>query len=224
MFLAPSDALLVDEKAKETVISVRDLSVTQAVLTCAKSVDSLMLLSCCLLLEGLPAPQIRSSSLNSSDARGAGEDRETGSGPSRRASVRAANNQAMYNYGLQLDIERMFSKKVNVFDTDNFSLCLECILGVVMKAALKASIEEIRVHSVGPLALSQASIDFSFLKQVMSCALKDAADVECLVEEVLVALASRTTDDSTTRELTNVLPKAVNDGLYMAGKKCVLLR
>lgn len=130
----------------------------------------------------------------------------------------------MYNYGLQLDIERMFSKKVNVYDTETFSLNLECVLGVVMKAAVKASMEEIRVHSVGPLALSQLTIDFNFLKQVMGCVLKDAADVECLIEEVLVTLASRSMEDAGGRDLASVLPKAVNDGLYMAGKKCVLLR
>lgn len=154
-------------------------------------------------------------------AGGDGGDRE---GPSRRASMRAANNQATYNYGLQLDIERMFSKKVNVFDTETFTLSLECVLAVVMKAAVKASMEEIRVHAVGPLALSQLTIDFTFLKQVMGCVLKDAADVECLVEEVLATLASRSIEDGAGRDLTTVLPKAVNDGLYMAGKKCVLLR
>ena len=222
-------ALLVDDKARDTLITTRDLSVTPATLSCTSLIDNLTLLSCCLLLENLPAPQIRSVNLSAGDIRGSADfsDRDGGSatsGSSRRASVRAANNQAMYNYGLQLDIERMFSKKVNVFDADSYSLNLECVLGVVMKAGVKASMEEIRVNTVGPLALSQLTIDFNFIKQVMGCVLKDAADVECLIEEVLVTLASRSMEDPSGRELTTALPKAVNDGLYMAGKKCVLLR
>ena len=41
--------------------------------------------------------------------------------------------QPMYNYGLQLDIERMFSRKIKVYDIENLSLSLEGILGLVMK-------------------------------------------------------------------------------------------
>jgi len=93
----------------------------------------------------------------------------------------------------------MFSKKVNIFETETFTLSLECVLGVVMKAALKASMEEIRVHSVGPLALSQLTIDFNFLKQVMGGVLKDAAEVECLIEEVLAALSSRSMEEGGRR-------------------------
>ena len=219
------EALRVDEKAVDTLITVRDLSVTPDTLNCAQIIDGLTLLSCCLMLENLPAPQIRSTNQNAGDVRGSGDGSgDGGGGAGRRASVRAANSQAMYNYGLQLDIERMFSKKVNVFDADSFTLSLECVMGVVMKAAVKASMEEIRVHSIGPLAHSQLTIDYTFLKQVMGCVLKDAADVECLVEEVLVTLTSRSTEEAPSRVLPSVLPKAVSDGLYMAGKRCVLLR
>ena len=66
------DALLVDEQARDTVITIRDLSVTSATLSCAQSIDHLTLLSCCLLLENLPAPQIRSSQQSAGDIRGPG--------------------------------------------------------------------------------------------------------------------------------------------------------
>jgi len=227
MTSALQEALLVDDKAMDTLITVRDLAVTPATLKCAQVIDDLTLLSCCLMLENLPAPQIRSANLNAGDIRGAGDgvvESSGGGGASRRASVRATNSQALYNYGLQLDIERMFSKKVNVYDVDSFAMSLECVMGVVMKAAVKATMEEIRFHSIGPLAHSQLTIDFTFMKQVMGGVLQDAADVECLLEEILVTLTARSTEEAASRDLPSVLPKAVSDGLYMAGKKCVLLR
>ncbi len=63
------------------------------------------------------------------------------SGGNRRGSLMASRSasshtsQQLYNYGLQLDIERMFSRKIKIFDLENLQLSAESILGTILKVS-----------------------------------------------------------------------------------------
>lgn len=47
------------------------------------------------------------------------------------------HNNQLYNYGLQLDIERMFSRKIKIFDLELLQLSTECILGTILKVIFR---------------------------------------------------------------------------------------
>jgi hypothetical protein len=69
----------------------------------------------------------------------------------------------------------------------------------------------------------QLSIDLTFMEEVLTCFVKDCSDVEGLSEEVFGTLNTRSIDSSFENDVANIMPRAVNDGLYMASKRCVLL-
>lgn len=57
---------------------------------------------------------------------------EGGSSMNQRRSSTTTHGQG-YHHALQLDIERMFSRKIRIYDYENLTLSLEIILNIVMK-------------------------------------------------------------------------------------------
>jgi hypothetical protein len=135
--LPPTEASRTDSKAREVLIETRDLSVTKSVLDFTETIDHLTSLCCLVMNETPPTAQVRllggGTSGNNS---GTGNDYNSGS--NRRGSLMAnrgatGHGGQLYNYGLQLDIERMFSRKIKVFDLENLQLSTECILSTILK-------------------------------------------------------------------------------------------
>jgi hypothetical protein len=134
---------LTDAKARNELIEARDLTVSPTMIDLAVMADQLTTLCSIVLCEPPPAPQIRMmGGGNSGDSRGGSSHGDVLGGSSRRGSVGGRGSTTygsahrMSSYGLQLDIERMFSRKIKVFDHENMQLSLECIISVVCKVWL----------------------------------------------------------------------------------------
>lgn len=122
------EASKTDLKARDTLIEIRDLSVTKSTIDYTEGIDRLTSLCCMILGDTPPAPQVRFL------GGGVSSGNEYNSGNTRRGSMLSGRSGGQhYNYGLQLDIERMFSRKIKVFDIENFQLTTECIVSTVLK-------------------------------------------------------------------------------------------
>lgn len=96
-----------------------------------------------------------------------------------RGAAGSANSSSFYHHGLHLDIERMFSRKIRIFDTDALVHTVEAMSGVLIKvfhievsffilvqSSLKACEQVLRCRHIGALAFVQLHVDFAFFKQV----------------------------------------------------------
>lgn len=109
------------------MIEIRDLSVTKNTVDFTEGIDRLAALCCIILGDTPPAPQVRFLGGGASGG-------DYNSGSTRRGSMMSGRTGGQhYNYGLQLDIERMFSRKIKVFDIENLQLSSECILSTILK-------------------------------------------------------------------------------------------
>jgi hypothetical protein len=96
----------------------------------------------------------------------------------RRGSIAAGSTfhrqSVVTNKALQLDIDRLFSQKITVFDYSTFfgngngssMSTLELITNTVLKASLKAVHETERYWTLSYDAYIQIQTDISFFKQV----------------------------------------------------------
>lgn len=175
----------VDKLAQETLVSPRDLSVTPGTLAVVEEMNRLVVL-CSIILGEMPsfnAPQPMRS-LNS-DRRAAGG--LGGVGGVSGSNINGGLGQGQYHLQLQLDIERMFSRRIPVFCPDNVSLSIDALIGAILKAAFKACEQTSRTFCLSNLSSVQLSMDAIFLKQVCVCFLKDSQDdVESIAEQVLL--------------------------------------
>jgi hypothetical protein len=131
------EASRTDARARDVLIEIRDLLVTKSILDFAETVDRLTSLCCLVLSESPPSAQVRLLGGGANSGQGNGD---YNSGGTRRGSMmtgRSSMGQGgqHYNYGLQLDIERMFSRKIKVFDTESLQLTTECILSTILKVS-----------------------------------------------------------------------------------------
>lgn len=135
---------MTDTRARNELIEPRDLSVSSAMIDVAVMADQLTTFCSIVLCEQPPAPQIRllSSGSGGNDSRGGSSHGDVLGGSSRRGSVGGrgqttyGSGHRMSTYGVQLDIERMFSRKIKVFDQENMHLSLEGIISVVCKVCV----------------------------------------------------------------------------------------
>ena len=67
---------------------------------------------------------------------------------------------------IEMDIERLFSKRVQIFSAVSFNDAADVLLGTVLKASFKASIEAVRVMTLPFPAYIQIQANITFLKQV----------------------------------------------------------
>jgi hypothetical protein len=155
----PPEASQTDTKARDVLIETRDLSVTKSVIKFTEAIDHLTALCCLVMNETPPTAQVRLLGGAGGTNSGSGNDYSS-SGSNRRGSLMsnrggggggASHGGQIYNYGLQLDIERMFSRKIKVYDVETFQLNTECILGTILKVIrLSLSISPLTVsHSIG---------------------------------------------------------------------------
>lgn len=141
MMTAIKKGAMTDARARNELIEARDLNVSAAMIDVAAMADELTMLCCVLLCEQPPAPQIRLMGGDNADSRGGSSHGDAlGSSSSGRRGSMAGRGPTTYggghrmsNYGLQLDIERMFSRKIKVFDQENMHLTLESIMCIVCK-------------------------------------------------------------------------------------------
>uniref|UniRef100_A0A7S2S0E2 Vacuolar protein sorting-associated protein 51 homolog n=1 Tax=Rhizochromulina marina TaxID=1034831 RepID=A0A7S2S0E2_9STRA len=104
-------------------------------------------------------------------------------------AVRPTSGLSSAHKGLQLDIERVFSERVQVFGEVGFSLT--SILEGLAKIALKAICEQVRASWISPEAYQQLLADVQFVRQISCCFVDDASVIDGLVDETLVAAADR---------------------------------
>jgi hypothetical protein len=108
-----------------------------------ETIDRLASLCCLVLSESPPSAQVRL--LGGGGGQNSGSGNDYNSGGTRRGSMMTGGRSSMqghgqhYNYGLQLDIERMFSRKIKVFDTESLQLNTECILSTILKVLFHLS-------------------------------------------------------------------------------------
>lgn len=176
MSLALSLGRNVDALARETLIGPRDLSVTPATHAVVEEINRLAIL-CSIVLGEMPPfnpPQ---------PMRPMAPDRHGGSGAS--GNNLGGVGQGQYHLQLQLDIERMFSRRIPVFYPENVSLCSDALMGAVLKAAFKACEQYSRTFCLSNLSSVQLSMDAIFMKQVSVCFLKESQeDVESIADQV----------------------------------------
>lgn len=121
--------------------------------------------------------------------RGAAADRDT----MRRASMRhniggGANAQSLT---LQLDIDRLFSQKMRIFDAIEASSSMDVLVNAQLKAVLKSILEGTRLMTMPLQGYLLVQADVSFLKQAAQSFLKDLQDCDALVDQILSAVFSR---------------------------------
>jgi len=83
---------------------------------------------------------------------------------------------------IHVDIERIFTVKVQVFGPVEFTL--ESILQAIIKVAFKGLIEVVRQTSLTPRRYLQLLVDIQVLRQSASAFLKDSSVADALLEEV----------------------------------------
>lgn len=177
MSLALSMGRAVDDVARETLVGPRDLTVTPGTQAVVEEMNRLAIL-CSIVLGEMPpftAPQ---------PMRPVAADWRGGGGSSSNLGG-AASGQGQYHLQLQLDIERMFSRRIPVFCPENVSLNSDALMGAVLKAAFKSCEQNARTFCLSNLSSVQLSMDAIFMKQVSVCFLKESVeDVESIAEQV----------------------------------------
>lgn len=142
------EATRTDARARDVLIEIRDLLVTKSLLDFTETIDRLTSLCCFVLSETPPSAQVR---LLGGGGTNSGQGNDYNSGSTRRGSMMTGRSQGQhYNYGLQLDIERMFSRKIKVFDTESLQLTTECILSTILKVIF--SFSRFLPHLIYPFA------------------------------------------------------------------------
>lgn len=212
-----SAADAIDNRAVSELVLPRDLTLSSEMIEYTRRIDAFSLLCAILLNEAPPPPQIRAS-IGDRDASSGGRR----SSLTHRGPAASANSSSFYHHGLHLDIERMFSRKIRIFDLDALDHTVESISGVLIKSSLKACEQLLRCRHIGALAFVQLHVDFAFFKQVVGCYLKDTADADSLIDEILTTISSRCCVEAPQHEV-QYLSKVVYDGLQEASKKCYLL-
>lgn len=96
--------------------------------------------------------------------------------------------------GLHLDIERIFTAKVQDFGSP-LGLTLDQILLGTLKAACKAVIEWTRQDTMSQRTYCQLMVDVHLVRQAVGTYVKDARVVETLLDEVLISAGERTAAD-----------------------------
>lgn len=176
----------------------------------------------------------------------------------RDISRRERNRQSMHNTRasagqLQIDIEKLFSQKIIIYD-DEFILrdpafsagsksnyyVSDVILGTCMKAIIKCYHEVVREMVLVSSSYVDIQVDLTFLKQISSCLLRDSLDVtgsnashnttfyrdvEALIESTLTVMYSRClkSDAAGCADELSGIVKAATEGLAMASKSSYLL-
>lgn len=84
--------------------------------------------------------------------------------------------------GVHVDIERIFTVKVQVFGQVEFTV--ESILQALFKIAFKALIEAVRQTTLTPRRYLQLQVDVQALRQSVGAFLRDSGVAENLLEEV----------------------------------------
>ncbi len=94
--------------------------------------------------------------------------------------------------GVHVDIERIFTVKVQVFGPVDFTP--ELILLAVLKVACKALIEWTRQATLSRRGYCQLQVDVQLLRQAVGAYVKDASVLETLLEETLISAGERTAE------------------------------
>lgn len=115
--------------------------------------------------------------------------------------IRQTSGLSSAHKGLQLDIERVFSERVQVFGEVRFNLA--SILEGLAKIVLKAMCEQIRVVWLTPDAYQQLLVDTQFVRLVSHCFVENVALLDGLVDEALVAAAERLVEPLAERSTDN---------------------
>ena len=84
--------------------------------------------------------------------------------------------------GVHVDIERIFTVKVQVFGSVDFTL--ESILLNLLKIAFKALIELVRQSNLNRRGYTQLQVDVQLVRQAISAFVRDGSVLENLLEEV----------------------------------------
>ena len=117
--------------------------------------------------------------------------------------------------GVQLDIDRLFSTKIEVFEVDQITLSSEAVLRVVSKAMLKTCVETTReIVGLSVHAHIQVQADILFLKQAVAALLSSESlgEVEELADFALNSAALRCLQPDDVPEGLSLL-KIVSDAL-----------
>eukprot|EP01038_Epipyxis_sp_PR26KG_P014371 gene14371-19274_t len=150
------------------------VAISNKVLQFAKYLDKMTVMGCIMLSESPPqlkmAPMERDIMRRTSVARG-----------------------SIVGHNLHLDIERLFSQKIIVFDIISSKTTEEIIMNIILKAALKATQEVIRSVSVTPGAYIELQANITFVKQIAASLLRDFTQTDSLVEQILTTIFSRYT-------------------------------
>ena len=84
--------------------------------------------------------------------------------------------------GIHVDIERIFTVKVQVFGPVEFAL--EPIMLAVLKIACKALIELTRQATLSRRGYVQLQVDVQLVRQAVGAFIRDASVLDSLLEEV----------------------------------------
>ena len=186
----------------------RHSSVSTGVVNSCLALDQFVV-ACCVILTESPTP-----------LRGFTIERDV-----HKRSLGKKNVKRTGVQGLQLDIDRLFASKVEVFESEQYGLNLDSILKVAGKAILKACVEAVREMSLGPEAYFQMQVDLMFTKQVVSTlsSPENFNETDALGEQALTAADARCIDPEAAPEGHSLL-KTVTDGLAAVSNQPTLLQ
>lgn len=206
--LAMSFSSALIEGVESVGSSDRRSSVSAGVVSSCLALDQLVV-GCCVILSESPTPLRGFTIERDVHKRGLGKKTVKRSGVP----------------GLQLDIDRLFATKVEVFESDHIGLSLDAILKVAGKAMLKASLEVVREVTLGPEAHFQLQVDLLFAKQIVSIlsSPENFNETDNLGEQALSAVDARCLDAEGALEGVSLL-KTVTDGLAAISNQPTLLQ
>jgi hypothetical protein len=192
--------------------------VSDEVITIGVAIDSLVV-SCCVLLAE-PPPQLKVIS----GERNFGRQYNSALQMQKQAGSRASQT----GIGLQMDIERLFSEKIQIFQQDDLIPSVDSIVGTVLKSVMKSLQEYMRMMTFPQAVYRDVQSDVTFLKQIGTIMLREPEECDKLSEQILMALFSRyllANDISAASDSAEVslVSRAANTALIAAGQRSVLL-
>ena len=127
------------------------------------------------------------------------------------------------NMNFHLDIERLFSAKVKIFDYSKMTYTTDYFTTAYMKAVLKCCQESIRLMSISQVQSLQLAVDMAFMKLVSSTLVKESSSqIDVLVDQVLLAANRRcfvpTSQGEKFETETQVVNKATTEGILTLGQ------
>jgi len=214
-----------------------------------------IILTCLIFNESLPIMKPLKKLLQSelsltSSRRGGGLGGSRNSVTGGGIHMHTTMTRSMNNF--HLDIERLFSAKVKIYDYVNLHFTTEGFVCAYFKAILKSAQENLRLRCIEYIQVLQMTTDMTMMKTISSSFMKENhSQVDVLIDQVLLACNRRCYLSSSSSSVSSssvssqqdhhhyhsniyheekvetdpmIIHKAIQDAIYQLGNKNVMFK